>query len=46
MINEATIQRIKTANDIFDVVAGYVALRRAGSSFTGICPFMRTNHPL
>lgn len=45
MINEATIQRIKTANDIFDVVAGYVALRRAGSSFTGICPFHEDKSP-
>jgi DNA primase len=34
-----TIQRVKEANDIVDVVGSYLALRPAGPTFKGLCPF-------
>src|SRR5439155_25658238 len=36
---EALIRQVKEANDIVDVVGGYVALRPAGPTFKGLCPF-------
>ena len=39
MISPATIERIRSAANIVDVVSEYVTLRRAGSSFRGLCPF-------
>src|SRR5687768_15625424 len=36
---DAVKQRIKEANDIVDVVSGYMALRQAGPTFKGLCPF-------
>jgi len=39
MISPLTIERIRSAANIVDVVSEYVTLRRAGSSFRGLCPF-------
>src|SRR4051812_35295593 len=39
------IQQVKEANDIVDVVGGYVALRPAGGTFKGLCPFHDDNRP-
>ena len=39
MISPITIERIRSAANIVDVVSEYVTLRRAGSSFRGLCPF-------
>ena len=39
MISPATIERIRSAANIVDVVSEYVSLRRAGSSYRGLCPF-------
>ena len=39
MISPATIERIRSAANIVDVVSEYVTLRRAGSSYRGLCPF-------
>ena len=39
MISPSTIERIRSAANIVDVVSEYVSLRRAGSSFRGLCPF-------
>ena len=39
MIDNITIQRIKEAANIVDVVGDYVTLRRAGTSYKGLCPF-------
>jgi DNA primase len=41
----ALIQQVKTANDIVDVVGGYVALRPAGGTFKGLCPFHDDHRP-
>ena len=39
MISPSTIERIRNAANIVDVVSEYVTLRRAGSSYRGLCPF-------
>jgi DNA primase len=40
-----TSQQVKEANDIVDVVGSYVALRPAGPTFKGLCPFHQDNRP-
>lgn len=39
------VKRVKEANDIVDVVGGYVALRKAGQTFKGLCPFHDDSRP-
>lgn len=39
MIEKSTIQRIMEATDIVEVISESVALRKAGTSFKGKCPF-------
>jgi DNA primase len=36
---QASIERVKDASDIVEVVSAYTDLRRAGTRFTGLCPF-------
>ncbi len=39
MIDRATIERIKNAADIVDVVSDFVTLRKTGANYKGLCPF-------
>jgi DNA primase len=39
------IKQVKEANDIVDVVGSYVALRPAGPTFKGLCPFHDDSRP-
>lgn len=39
MIDHATIERIKDAANIVEVVSEFVTLRKSGSNFKGLCPF-------
>lgn len=39
MIDRSTIDRILDAANIVDVISEYVTLRKAGTSFKGLCPF-------
>ncbi len=41
----ALVRRIKEANDVVDVVGGYVALRPVGPTFKGLCPFHDDHRP-
>ena len=41
----ALTKQVKEANDIVDVVGGYVALRPAGPTFKGLCPFHDDHRP-
>ncbi len=45
MISQEKIEEIKNASDIVDVIGGYLALRQAGSSFKGLCPFHQEKTP-
>ena len=39
MIDRQTVERIKDAANIVDVVSEFVTLRKAGSNYKGLCPF-------
>lgn len=45
MIDRATIDRIKDAADIQDVVSEFVSLKRVGSNYRGLCPFHNDRTP-
>lgn len=44
-ISDEQINELKDKLDIVDVVGEYVQLKKAGSSFTGLCPFHGDKHP-
>jgi DNA primase len=39
------VKQVKEANDIVDVVGGYLALRPAGATYKGLCPFHEDSRP-
>ena len=39
MIDHATIERIKDAANIVDVVSEFVTLKKVGANYKGLCPF-------
>ena len=42
---EEIIEEVRTRSDIVDIIGGYVALKRAGSRYTGLCPFHNEKTP-
>lgn len=44
-ISQATIERIRAASDIVDVIGSYLPIKRAGANFTGLCPFHKEKTP-
>lgn len=45
MIDKATVEKIKEAADIVEVVSDYVHLVRRGANFMGLCPFHNERTP-
>ncbi len=45
MIDRATIERIKEAADIVDVVSEFVSLKKVGANYKGLCPFHNEKTP-
>lgn len=45
MIDKETVQRIKDAADIVEVVGDYVNLTRRGANYMGLCPFHNERTP-
>jgi DNA primase len=45
LVSPATLEQIRAANDIIDVISAVVPLKRAGASFTALCPFHRERTP-
>lgn len=45
MIDRQTIERIRDAADIVDVVKEFVSLRKAGVNYKGLCPFHNEKTP-
>jgi DNA primase len=45
LADDHLIKQVKEANDIVDVVGGYIALRKAGETFKGLCPFHDDTRP-
>lgn len=44
-ISEETLFQIRDATNIVDVVSEYVALKKSGKNFMGLCPFHADNKP-
>jgi DNA primase len=45
MISPSTLEQIRAASDIVDVIGGYVPLKRAGANFLALCPFHKEKTP-
>ena len=42
---EEVVQQVIAANDIADVIGGYVHLKKSGASYMGLCPFHNEKTP-
>src|SRR5215471_4098072 len=45
LFSSATLEQIRAASDIVDVVGSYIPLKRAGANFLALCPFHREKTP-
>ena len=45
VFSQATLERIRTASDIVDVIGSYLPLKRAGANFVALCPFHKEKTP-
>jgi DNA primase len=44
-IDSDLVRQVKEANDIVEVIGGYLALRPVGATFKGLCPFHDDHRP-
>jgi DNA primase len=45
VFSSATLERIRAASDIVDVIGSYLPLKKAGANFTALCPFHKEKTP-
>src|SRR2546426_10670443 len=45
LIAPATLEQIRAASDVVDVIGSYVPLKRAGANFVALCPFHKEKSP-
>ena len=45
LVSPSTLEQIRAANDIVDVIGSYVPLKRNGANFVCLCPFHREKSP-
>jgi DNA primase len=45
MIDYATVERIQSAAQIYDVVSDFITLRKRGVNYVGLCPFHEDKSP-
>jgi DNA primase len=45
IISSATLEQVRAASDIVDVIGSYVPLKRAGANFIALCPFHKEKTP-
>src|SRR6202140_4506515 len=45
LFSSATLEQIRAASDIVDVIGSYVPLKRAGANFVALCPFHKEKTP-
>src|SRR5271170_843029 len=43
--SSATLERIRAASDIVDIIGAYLPLKKAGANFTALCPFHKEKSP-
>ena len=43
--SDELIEEVRSANDIVDVISGYVRLQKKGSTYFGLCPFHNEKTP-
>lgn len=43
--SEELVEEVRSANDIVDVISGYVRLQKKGSTYFGLCPFHNEKTP-
>ena len=46
MIDRQTVEKIKDAANIVDVVSEFVTLKKSGANYKGLCPFHNEKTPL
>lgn len=45
LFSSATLDQIRAASDIVDVIGSYLPLKRAGANFVALCPFHKEKSP-
>src|SRR5258708_2633114 len=45
LFSTSTLEQIRAANDVVDVIGSYLPLKRAGANFVALCPFHREKTP-
>src|SRR5262247_4406434 len=45
LIAPATLEQIRAASDVVDVIGSYLPLKRAGANFVTLCPFHKEKTP-
>ncbi len=45
LFSPATLEQVRSASDIVDVIGSYVPLKRAGANFVALCPFHKEKSP-
>src|SRR6476620_12788748 len=45
LVSAATLEQIRAANDIVDVIGAVLPLKRAGTNFVALCPFHKEKTP-
>src|SRR5512136_552213 len=45
LFSSATLDQVRAASDIVDVIGGYIPLKRAGANFVALCPFHKEKTP-
>src|SRR5712671_2660139 len=43
--SQATLDQIRAASDIVEVIGTYIPLKRAGANFVALCPFHKEKSP-
>ena len=45
LFSQATLERVRAASDIVDVIGASLPLKRAGANFVTLCPFHKEKTP-
>lgn len=45
LFSSATIEQVRSASNIVDIIGGYIPLKRNGANFTALCPFHKEKTP-